>query len=103
MESIARFVAAGPPYVVAAGDMHDIAVAWSEFAPRVYAQYPHLLAEMYAYCIAAAHLRLPHMLIDSMMVSQSGNGGEGWKLVKRLPADEVCAFARAPDHRARTA
>lgn len=92
---------AGPPYVVAAGDMHDIAVTWSEFAPRVYAQYPHLLAEMYAYCIAAAHLRLPHMLIDSMMVSQSGNGGEGWKLVKQLPAEEVCAFAREPDHQAR--
>lgn len=92
---------AGPPYVVAAGDMHDLAVAWSEFAPRVHTQYPHLLAEMFAYCIAAAHLRLPHMLIDSMMVSQAGNPGEGWKLVKELHADEVCAFAREPDHRTR--
>lgn len=92
---------AGPPYVATAKDMYQIAVTWSEFAPRVHKQYPHLLAEMYAYCIAAAHLRLPHMLVDSLMVSASGIGGEGWKFVEDVPADEVCAFAGDPDHAAR--
>lgn len=89
---------AGPPYIGTAKDMYNIAVSWSEFAPRVHKQYPHLLAEMYAYCIAAAHLRLPHMLIDSMMVSAPGVGGEGWKLVKDIPANEICTFGSSPDH-----
>jgi len=88
----------GPPYVVAADDMYKIAVTWSEFAPKVHKQYPHLLAEMFAYCIAAAHLKLPHMLVDSLMVSAAGVGGEGWRFVKDLPADEACSFASRPDH-----
>ena len=86
---------AGPPYIGTAKDMYQIAITWSDFAPRVHKQYPHLLAEMYAYCIAAAHLRLPHMLIDSMMVSASGIGGEGWKFVKDIPASEICNY---PNH-----
>jgi len=92
---------AGPPYLATARDMYRIAVAWSDFAPRVHKQYPHLLAEMYAYCIAAAHLELPHMLIDSLMVSSAGVGGEGWKFVKDIPAGEVCEFAASssnPNH-----
>ncbi|KAL7531047.1 hypothetical protein ACHAXR_007925 [Thalassiosira sp. AJA248-18] len=89
---------AGPPYIGTARDMYNIAVTWSEFAPKVHKQYPHLLAEMYAYCIAAAHLRLPHMLIDSLMVSAAGIGGEGWKFVKDIPAQEVCTFASNPNH-----
>lgn len=40
------FYPAGPPYIGTASDMYKIAVAWSEFAPRVYKEYPHLLAEM---------------------------------------------------------
>ena len=36
----------GPPYIGTAEDMWKIANAWSEFAPRVHAEYPHLLAEM---------------------------------------------------------
>jgi len=88
----------GPPYIGTSKDMYNIALSWSAFAPRVHKQYPHLLAEMYAYCIAAAHLRLPHMLIDSLMVSSAGVGGEGWKHVKDIPAGEVCRFAAKPDH-----
>lgn len=88
----------GPPYLATAGDMYRIAVTWSDFAPRVHKQYPHLLAEMYAYCIAAAHLGMPHMLIDSLMVSAAGVGGEGWKFVKEVPAGEMCEFASDPDH-----
>ncbi|KAL7548065.1 hypothetical protein ACHAWF_011350 [Thalassiosira exigua] len=92
---------AGPPYVATAGDMMRLATTWSDFAPRVYEGYPHLLAEMYAYCIAAAHLRLPHALVDSMMVTTAGIGGEAWKFVKAIPAEEACDFAMEPDHRVR--
>ncbi len=88
----------GPPYLATAADMYQISLTWSEFAPRVHKQYPHLLAEMYAYCIAAAHLKLRHMLVDSLMVSAAGIGGEGWKFVKDIPAREVCTFASSPNH-----
>lgn len=88
----------GPPYIATVQDMYRIAVKWSEFVPRVHAQYPHLLAEMYAFCIAAAHLGLRHMIIDSLMASSPGIGGEAWELVDRIPPDEVCEFAQSPDN-----
>ena len=54
----ALYFPAGPPYIGTVHDMYQIATKWSEFVPHVHAQYPYLLAEMYAYCIAAAHLNL---------------------------------------------
>ena len=89
----------GPPYIATVRDMHQIAEKWTEFVPRVHAEYPHLLAEMYAFCIAAAHLGLKHQLIDSLMVSNTGSHvAEGWDLVDKIPASEVCEFAAHPDH-----
>lgn len=55
---------------------------------RVYEDYPYLLAEMYAYSMAAAHERLPHLQIESYMVSNIDSPGEGWSWVDQLP--EVC-------------
>jgi hypothetical protein len=78
--------------------MYQISLKWTEFAPKVHAQYPHLLAEMYAYCIAAAHLGLKHMIIDSLMVSNPGTGGEAWPLVDKIPPAESCDFGKQPDH-----
>lgn len=40
------FYPAGPPYIATARDMYNIALKWSEFAPKVHKEYPHLLAEM---------------------------------------------------------
>ena len=79
-------------------DMYQIALKWTEFVPKVHAQYPYLLAEMYAFCIAAAHLKLRHQLIDSLMASNPGTGGEAWPLVDKIPPAEMCEFARHPDH-----
>lgn len=87
----------GPPYIGTVHDMHRIAVKWSEFVPRVYAQYPELLAEMYAYCIAVAHLGLRHMLIDSLMTSKPGERWEAWPLVDKIPPEQMCEFAQNPD------
>jgi len=92
------FYPVGPPYLATARDMHSIAIKWTEFVPRVHKEYPHLLAEMFAFCIAAAHLKLPHQLIDSLMISNAGAGGEGWPFVKELPQEETCAFAKNVDH-----
>jgi len=80
----------GPPYIATARDFYQIAKKWTEFVPRVHDQYPHLLAEMFAYCFAAAHLNLPHRVAHSFMVSDTGSGGEGWKLVDKMGHDHVC-------------
>lgn len=88
----------GPPYLGTVHDMFLIAQKWTEFVPKVYDQYPHLLAEMFAFCIAAAHLEMPFQLIDSLMISKSDAGGEGWPLIDAIPNQEVCEFARQVDH-----
>lgn len=89
----------GPPYIATVRDMYRIAEKWTEFVPRVHAQYPHLLAEMFAFCIAAAHLDLKHQLIDSLMVSATElDAGEGWPLVDKIPAATMCEFAAHPQH-----
>ena len=50
--------------------------------PGVHSQYPHLLAEMYAYSMAAANLSLPHAQLHNYMVSNTGvDMGEGWEWV----------------------
>jgi len=40
------FYPVGPPYIATVRDMYQIAIRWSKFVPRVYEEYPHLLAEM---------------------------------------------------------
>lgn len=55
---------------------------------RVYEKYPYLLAEMYAYSMAAAHEDLPHLQLWNYMVSNVDSGDEGWQWVDQM--DEVC-------------
>lgn len=92
------FYPAGPPYLGTVRDMHAIAEKWSEFVPRVHKEYPYLLAEMFAYCIAAAHLELPHQIVDSLMVSNTNGGGEGWPMVDALPRENHCEIAKLHKH-----
>ena len=56
---------------------------------RVYEKYPSLLAEMYAYSMAAAHTELPHFTLHNLMVSNVHAGDEGWKWIDAL-GDDVC-------------
>lgn len=46
----------GPPNLAVASDMHTIAVGWTDVVPHVHKQYPNLLAEMFGFCLAAAHM-----------------------------------------------
>jgi len=89
----------GPPYLATVRDMYAISKKWAEFVPKVHKEYPHLLAEMFAFCIAAAHLELPHQMIDSLMISNTGAGGEGWPMIDKIPIDGMCEFAKNPDHK----
>jgi len=95
-----KFYPVGPPYLATVSDMYKIAVRWAEFVPLVHKQYPYLLAEMFAFCIAAAHLELPHQNIDSLMISNVDCAGEGWDFVDAISEKEgtkdFCTIAMDP-------
>lgn len=59
------------------------------FGCRVYERYPDLLAEMYAYSMAAAHEDLPHFSVMHYMVSNTEVTDEGWPWIDALGTD-VC-------------
>ena len=83
-----QYYSVGPPYLATRTDFDRIAKTWVDFVPKVYEQYPYLLAEMYAYSMAAAHEKLPHLSMYHYMVSNSEGGGEGWEYVDDL--EDVC-------------
>ena len=86
--------AGGPPYIATGMDMFAIVNTWCELVPRVHHVYADLLGEMYGWSLAAAHLRLPHTLAESFMVSATNIiEGEGWPLIDQLKDDEVCDYA----------
>lgn len=80
----------GPPYVATAKDMYSIVKTWSDIVPRVHEKYPELLAEMFAFNSAVAHLELRHTIAYSFMVSDFRTYGEGWPLVDKVDAKDVC-------------
>lgn len=46
----------GPPYILHVRDWARVINLWVKMCPEVYARHPGILAEMYGYCIAAAHI-----------------------------------------------
>ena len=80
-------------------DMYAIVDVWSNIVTDVHTDYPHLLAEMFGYNLAAAHLQLKHMIAFSFMVSDIYAGGEGWKLVDQVPQDTDMCHGYPPAER----
>ena len=82
----------GPPYMATVRDMYQIAVRWTEYAPRVHDIHPKLFAEMYGFIFATTQLNLPFTMIKSIVVSEPTTPNrEGWPYVDALPNDQVCA------------
>ncbi|CAM9622924.1 unnamed protein product [Phaeothamnion confervicola] len=67
-----------PPYVAHVNDWRRLARVWVEQAPRVYEQYPSLLAEQTAYATAAASLGLRHLRINNLAVENEKVEYESW-------------------------
>jgi hypothetical protein len=61
--------AVGPVYIATNADWSGLLPRWHDFTPRVHEQYPRLLAEMFAFTMAAADMRLKFALSSSYMVS----------------------------------
>jgi peptidyl serine alpha-galactosyltransferase len=79
-----KYYSVGAPYLLEKDDMMAVARSWVEFVPKVYEDYPDLLAEMFAYSMAAAHQNLPHLRLDHYMVSNINAEGEAWEFIDRL-------------------
>ena len=86
--------------MAAALDMHKIVRRWAELVPKVHHEKPELLSEMYAYCLAAADVGLPHEVVNTMMISADDAYGEGWDLIDKLPDDQVCISGITPNQSA---
>jgi peptidyl serine alpha-galactosyltransferase len=56
-----KYYAVGPPYFAHTRDWLKITKLWTEYVPATLAADPGILQEMYAYCIATAHLKMPHV------------------------------------------
>jgi hypothetical protein len=85
-KTAAKF-AAGPPYLATALDMYSIVKTWVDFAPRVQKELvlqDALLAEIFAYNLAAHHVNLRPLMSASFMVSDVsiGVGEEGWHWIE---------------------
>ena len=69
---------AGPPYALHRDDWPRFLDTWVDFIPQFWHAYPTVpgpnkdptrhYCEMYAYCAAAAHLGLPHKLLQNEML-----------------------------------
>jgi len=91
-----KYFSVGPPYILERDDFLKLCESWTLFVPRVYENYPYLLAEMYAYSMAAAHEELGHLRMDHFMVSNTFAGGEGWPWVDAL--EDACLPPDANGH-----
>ena len=68
-EAADKNYAVGPVYIASTSDWIDLLPRWHDFTPRVHAQYPKLLAEMYAFTMSAADMQLNFALSSSYMAS----------------------------------
>jgi hypothetical protein len=87
----------GPPYIGVASDMFRVVNRWTELVRAVHKEKPQLLSEMYAYQLAAADQKLPHGVVDSMMISGVDAYGEAWEYIDALPNEEVCRMGASPN------
>jgi hypothetical protein len=77
----AKYTSVGPPLLLHVNDLARLAPKWQEYMPRVLKRDNDILADMWAYSTAAAHLDLPHTTIDSYMISAAGSGGQAYPWV----------------------
>lgn len=88
-EEVDMYYAIGPPYIIEISDLTRLSQVWLQFLPKVYSGYPELLAEMYAYSMAASDQQLPHYTLQHYMVSNTEIEEEGWAWIDALE-DGVC-------------
>eukprot|EP01062_Namystynia_karyoxenos_P046241 TRINITY_DN3457_c0_g2_i1.p1 TRINITY_DN3457_c0_g2~~TRINITY_DN3457_c0_g2_i1.p1 ORF type:complete len:505 (+),score=145.92 TRINITY_DN3457_c0_g2_i1:107-1621(+) len=87
----------GPPYMATAKDMRAIVEHYARFMRPTFQRETGILADMYAYSLAAAHLGLPHVQLENLMVSTLAGAGEGWDWVDAWPSKMSCDNPSVPE------
>lgn len=88
---------AGPPYMLTARDFYNLAYHWAKFLPGINLHFEGMMAEMYGYCTAAAHLNLRHQIAIGLMVSNvQMSDGEGWDFLDGVDG-ESCDIEKLQD------
>jgi len=88
---------AGPPYMLTARDMYRLSYHWAKFLPTINEYFKGMMAEMYGYCMAAAHLNLRHQIAVGFMISDvEMNRGEGWAFLDNV-TDDACQIEKFAD------
>lgn len=84
--------AVGPPYIATGRDMYKIVTKWTDFVTRLHGVFDGFLAEMYAYSMSAAHLKLPHVIASGLVIAEPDitPEEEGWEFLESLDCDQVC-------------
>jgi hypothetical protein len=90
--------AAGPPYLLHTRDWVKVAASWADFMMDVYDADKTILADMYAYSIAAAHHSLPNTLVAGWMISNDmvSTSSEGWGGIDQLEPSQICQAFSSP-------
>jgi peptidyl serine alpha-galactosyltransferase len=83
-EEYLYFHGSGPPFLTAAYDMVRIVDTWTKVAPPMLDLNLTFMSEMFSYLTAAAHNKLPHRMVTSLMLSRVGAKHEGWPLILKL-------------------
>ena len=86
----ADFYSIGAPYIALAADWLPIATNWTGLMPMALERNFGNLAEMYAMTIAVADYGVRPKMVDSMMVSDVGAGGERHRPWERRAAGYAC-------------
>ena len=90
-EDALRSFQLGPPYIATARDMWRMAKRWTELCVEVKKIYPNMLAEMYAYILAAADLNVQHAVSHSLMWSDPRvQYTEPWDWVEGMDTEDLC-------------
>ena len=71
----------GPPLLLHIEDALPLSKLWKDYMKPVLAVDTDILADMWAYCMAAAHLNLEHTIIDHHMISTWGDSGQAFSWV----------------------
>lgn len=92
-EEAAKHYSVGPPMMLHNKDFRKVMPYWVKYMRPVFEGDPgDIQADMYAYSLAAAHNKLPHMTYDHYMVSSPETEGEAWPYVDRFDMSKmVCS------------
>jgi hypothetical protein len=82
-ESAHQAFSVGPPMLIHTDDALPLTSLWQKYMQPVLDVETDILADMWAYCMASAHLGLEHTIVDHHMISTWGRSGQSYQWVDK--------------------